>query len=460
MTESVTDQGPDEKLRLQVLDSLPTAVLVVDFAGTVIYTNAALARLAGVALEDGLETNMLKYVHADDVHWLADAFAHLGQGGDVVNEILERPWAPIKFRLVDAHGTIVPVEATGTGQLHMSGLEAVIYELRPAHEQDIFHRVLAGVASRGDAHEHLDLIVELIAASALDIDSAVVRWSIDGGCEVVTAATDELHRLLDQASHDDGLVCFSSATTTPLFTAVHNIDGTVGAALAGLGYQDAWHIDVVSGVGTWTYRILGFTTVHQVPARGVIDRLEQAAELASVVLLRAYSAEQLEYAALHDELTGLRNRSGLRALMDDRSQPFDELSVLFVDLDGFKEINDRHGHRQGDVILQMVATRLEGAIPEGSVVARLGGDEFAVLVTNHDIEGAAEIADTIRTSLARPFTSGDRQLTISASVGIAAVHVGHNVEVALAEADQAMYSAKRAGGNRVHLSGGAGAPPR
>lgn len=460
MTASFTDRGSDETLRLQVLDALPTAVVVVDFTGTVIYGNAALARLSGVTVEEGLDTNMLEYVHPDDEHWLAEAFVHLGRGGDAVSEIVERPWAPIKYRLIGADGTTIPVEATGTGQLHMNGIEAVIYELRPAHEQDIFHRVLAGVASSGDAHEHLDLIVELISASALDIDSAVVRWSIDGGCEIVTAASDELQEILHRAALDDGLGCFSEASQTPAFSAVHNIDGDVGAALAGLGYQDAWHIDVASGFGSWTYRVLGFTTVHQVPARGVIDRLEQAAELASVVLLRTHAEEQLAHAALHDELTGLRNRSGLRALMDDRSDRLDELSVLFVDLDGFKEINDRHGHRQGDSILQMVAVRLEGAAPDGSVVARLGGDEFAVLVTDHDIDGAAAIARTIAASLARPFTSGGRQLTISASVGIAAVQVGHNVEIALAEADQAMYSAKRAGGNRVHLSGGAEALPR
>ena len=460
MTASPNDQGPDATLRLQVLDALPTAVVVVDFTGTVIYGNAALARLTGVAIENGLDTNMLEYVHPDDVHWLADAFVHLGQGGEAVNEFVERPWAPINHRLIDAHGRTIPVEAIGTGQLHMNGLEAVIYELRPAHESDIFHRVLAGVASSGDAHEQLDLIVELISASALDIDSAVVRWGIDGHCEIVTEATDELHHLLDRAAADDGLHSFSAPSSTPVFTAVHNINEAIGTPLAELGYQDAWHIDVPSDVSTWTYRILGFTVVHQVPARGVVDRLEQAAELASVVLLRAHADEQLEHAALHDELTGLRNRSGLRAVMDQHGSRLDELSVLFVDLDGFKEINDRHGHRQGDSILQMVATRLEGAVPEGSVVARLGGDEFAVLVADHDADGAQDIASTIAASLARPFTTGDRQLTITASVGIAAVQVGHNVEMALAEADQAMYAAKRAGGNRVHVSSGAGAPRR
>ncbi|MFH1463888.1 MAG: diguanylate cyclase [Pseudomonadota bacterium] len=167
--------------------------------------------------------------------------------------------------------------------------------------------------------------------------------------------------------------------------------------------------------------------------------------------------EQLEYQATHDDLTGLPNRLLLR----DRLERFRELgrrystsfALLMMDLDGFKEVNDRHGHEAGDQLLAALGTRLRASLRSADTVSRLGGDEFAVLLSGPwNGGGAVQVAEKLLHFLERPFTVGGAPQHISASIGVAIFpeHDGPRQNL-LTHADQAMYAAKRAGGHRVVL---------
>jgi diguanylate cyclase (GGDEF)-like protein len=159
----------------------------------------------------------------------------------------------------------------------------------------------------------------------------------------------------------------------------------------------------------------------------------------------------LAHLALHDQLTGLPNR----ALLADRLRQSAHAShrkdshamLLYLDLDDFKAINDRFGHQAGDCLLQAVASRLSILVRGADTVARLGGDEFVVLVEEvDDPEGAAgSLAERIHLAMREPVTFGERQLHSSVSIGIAPVLPGSEPEVCLAQADAAMYQAKRGG---------------
>ncbi len=166
--------------------------------------------------------------------------------------------------------------------------------------------------------------------------------------------------------------------------------------------------------------------------------------------LRAERAN-LAHLALHDQLTGLSNRT----LLADRLRQSAHAShrkdsyamLLYLDLDNFKAINDRFGHQAGDCLLQAVASRLSTLVRGADTVARLGGDEFVVLVEElDDPEGAARsLAERIHLAMREPVTFGERQLHSSVSIGIAPVPPGSEPEVCLAQADAAMYQAKRGG---------------
>ncbi len=157
---------------------------------------------------------------------------------------------------------------------------------------------------------------------------------------------------------------------------------------------------------------------------------------------------RLNQQARRDALTGLANRSVLLERLDgltrttDREPP--RFAVLFVDLDGFKTVNDRCGHDAGDLVLQVVAMRLTASVREGDLVARLAGDEFVVVVESRDVaSGAAEIVSRIRRAIRRPSPFGDATISVQASVGQAMFpDDGTTPPGLIACADTRMYSVK------------------
>lgn len=163
-----------------------------------------------------------------------------------------------------------------------------------------------------------------------------------------------------------------------------------------------------------------------------------------------------EHEASHDTLTGLPNRRALFDLLPQamaratRTQTF--LALLFIDLDGFKQINDTQGHEAGDTVLRVVASRLHESIRQTDTPVRLGGDEFTVVVENLKIgSDAQDVAQKILIAIQQPITLGATTANISASIGIA-LHSPddtHTPDQLISRADAAMYGAKHAGKARI-----------
>ncbi|AEV84304.1 hypothetical protein ACWT_3281 [Actinoplanes sp. SE50] len=156
-------------------------------------------------------------------------------------------------------------------------------------------------------------------------------------------------------------------------------------------------------------------------------------------------------AAITDPLTGLRTRRFLREAMHRHAGP--DTWLLLLDLDHFKEINDRYGHTAGDDVLREVSQRLLAARRRGDVVARYGGEEFAILLPKTTVVEIAAMAEQIRQSVAgAPIATTGHSLRVTASIGGATWDDGHSLDELIAEADHALYAAKRAGRNRVMIA--------
>jgi diguanylate cyclase (GGDEF)-like protein/PAS domain S-box-containing protein len=170
--------------------------------------------------------------------------------------------------------------------------------------------------------------------------------------------------------------------------------------------------------------------------------------------------ERLAWEATHDALTGLWNRAGLmdrldQLLDDPAAQP---VAILFADLDGFKAINDQHGHGIGDEVLRVVAGRLVDSVRGSDLVGRLGGDEFVVLCPNLALEHAEATAQRIDASVADPIVLGGLTLRSGASTGTVTTTGGDAGEL-LEQADAAMYAVKRGRHTtRDTTTAGGGAP--
>lgn len=166
---------------------------------------------------------------------------------------------------------------------------------------------------------------------------------------------------------------------------------------------------------------------------------------------------QLEHVAHFDALTSLPNR----VLLADRIQQALtqslrralSVAVVYLDLDGFKAINDTHGHGQGDALLVALALRMKGALRDGDTLARIGGDEFVgVLVDLDCVEDAEPVLERLLNAAAAPVLLGESTLQVSASIGVTIYPQDDSeVDQLLRHADQAMYVAKQAGKNRYHL---------
>ncbi|WP_377269277.1 putative bifunctional diguanylate cyclase/phosphodiesterase [Peterkaempfera sp. SMS 1(5)a] len=163
---------------------------------------------------------------------------------------------------------------------------------------------------------------------------------------------------------------------------------------------------------------------------------------------------QLQHNAFHDALTDLPNRAlftdRIRGALSGVRGEGRTVAVLFLDLDGFKAVNDTAGHQAGDELLVRVARRLQEAVRAGDLVARLGGDEFAALIAGRlDEAHVRDIAERLRSVLSRPYRLADRELTVAASIGIAFAEPGSDPAALMRNADLAMYRAKSQGKDRV-----------
>lgn len=158
---------------------------------------------------------------------------------------------------------------------------------------------------------------------------------------------------------------------------------------------------------------------------------------------------ELEYRANHDSLTGLANRHHLRlklqSAIDHATRTDHGVALLYLDLDGFKFVNDRGGHDAGDQVLCEVAEPLQQGIRLGEVLARVGGDEFVALLPGcRDADAAESVAATLRARLAHPFKSPHGMFQLEASIGTACFPTdGADADTLLTHADHAMYVAKR-----------------
>ncbi len=191
---------------------------------------------------------------------------------------------------------------------------------------------------------------------------------------------------------------------------------------------------------------------HDYLTYGSLDRLDEA--LANA-LERHRATERVAHLAHHDSLTGLPNRvlfeQRLQASVSRATRKREQLAVLYIDLDDFKPINDRHGHDAGDRVLQAVAKRLLATVRDYDTPARLGGDEFAVVLNSleHSHE-ASTVAGRLHAALTQPVDIGETTVPIGCSIGIAVFpEAGATPQSLLAEADRAMYRVKRTGRNRV-----------
>jgi diguanylate cyclase (GGDEF)-like protein/PAS domain S-box-containing protein len=221
------------------------------------------------------------------------------------------------------------------------------------------------------------------------------------------------------------------------------------AALSGLAHQDVtFQLWVDAEHARWVHaRFSGLRT--STGRNGWVAALED-------ITSRRAAEHALSFQATHDALTGLPDRLLLRDRLEQGVARLDRhdatLGVLFIDLDGFKGVNDDHGHAIGDTVLVELAGRIAHAVRPGDTAARVGGDEFVVVADDVDEARSIAIAERVAAAVAAPVELDGAHITLGASIGVTLAGPGESVDDILNRADQAMYRAKRRPGDKIEVA--------
>lgn len=379
-------------------------IAVLDDRGRLLFANQALVRLLHHDLADVLGQPIFDYVHPDDVDEAARAFAQtLDHEGLAV---------PIAVRLRTAGGEWRYLEAAGNNRLHDPTIAGVVVNARDITDRVVAQQLLldeTGMLERIAADEDTSTLLRDIAAmAALGADRCEIGfrlWHPD--FEI------DLRPRLDDAE----------AQQLPI-----TLDG----------------VEVGAMVVAWPAR-------HGPEALDPA-RVDGACHLTAMLLQREAAKARLLHQALHDPVTGLGNRVWFVTHCGAVPPGQVGTTVLTIDVDRFRLINDGLGHDIGDAVLRTLASRISEALEPGEVLARFGGDEFGVLVrpsTSRATQLAARLLDVGRA----PIVVDRHELRITVSIGVAPSGPGDSVEDLLSASGAALGLAKQAGGNTVVHSG-------
>jgi diguanylate cyclase (GGDEF)-like protein/PAS domain S-box-containing protein len=328
--------------------------------------------------------------------------------------VIYRPDGSVRYTLADY---IPDKDATGT----VKGFFALVTNITRLREADAAIRLSAGV-------------FEAATDGIMVTDTAFNFVSVNPAFSTLTGySAEEVSgqnaRILRSGHHDDAF-----------FEALHQT----------LKTDRAWKGEV------WNKRKNGTIYLQQMSISAICDVGGSVLQYVGVFsdITERWDKEQLvRHMALHDGLTGLPNRTLLmerlgQLIAMSRREPR-RIALMFLDLDGFKKVNDTLGHAMGDEVLKTVATRLSGLLRNSDTVARLGGDEFVVLLDNpENSERIAQIGTRVIAVLNEPMRFDDVEAHVGSSIGIAVFLDGaDSAEALLKRADGAMYAAKAAGKN-------------
>lgn len=411
----------DEKFSA-LIERSSDAVLILSASEVITYASPAIERLSGYRPDQTVGFDLevlLSNVHPDDRAWI--------QSGIRGIQLEHAARGDFDYRQIHRDGQVKYISASVTNYLNVEGIAGLVFNMRDVSEAKLLE---TRVETQND---------ELKA--------------------VLAAFPDLLHQITSQ-----GMVvkCLTPATSEFLETTQ-----VVGESIRATMAEDsgAEFEKVVSRVSSLsrseTVEFSAFNSAlsseRSIEAR--VSPLPNGDVLAS---FRDVSAErelqlQLLHQASHDDLTGLPNRTLLTdalglAIKKAGSKKLG-VGVLFLDLDGFKGVNDRFGHQSGDGLLIEVALRLRAVVRPQDTVARIGGDEFVIVCASLRHHHEAEVlADRICLSMGLPFEVEGQEVLISTSIGIAfADDSVTGVEALIARADAAMYSAKELGKGRAEV---------
>lgn len=430
-----------------VMDLLLDAICIVDLQGNFVYVSAAGERIFGYAPQEMVGRNMMEFIHPEDRERTQQAAEQVVSGkplpyfenryvrkdGQIVHIMWSARWS-------EADQMRVAVARDISERKRAEALQAALYAISEAVHAaeglpDLFrqiHQITAGLLPAADF---------TVALYDRKRDELSFPYHANEHSRKPATQQADIKKLCADLIHDGQARLFQTEVTQAntgtcggLGVPLKSGEGIIGALLV-----------MSSGSGT---------QYHQQD----IELLQFISSQIATAIERKQLQMALQHSARYDTLTELPNRELLHERVLNAlcvaERNHTPLALLYLDLDRFKEVNDSLGHQVGDLLLQEAARRLSKCVRKSDSVGRLGGDEFMVLLNNTPrADVALLVAEKIRAALNQPFDLDGHRVHISPSIGISLYPThGSDCKQLILYADEAMYDAKKRGGNQCRLT--------
>ena len=416
-----------EMPRLSVSDNLFSALIqnstdiitVLNPQGIVLYESPSVQKITGFFPEELVNKNIFEFIHPQDAESVLQSFSAL----------LEYPnqAGHSEFRFLKKTGDWCHLEVVGTNLLNDPQVHGIVINSRDITERKIFQQALA--KSEAKFRSLIDNSSDLIFIIAAEGDISFINRPISDAFGYRMRRLSAL-RMLSLVHHED----IDELTSQWDEMKSGRID-LFRMEVRFKNVNQAWNV----------YELTCINLLEDLSVQGILVNARDVTQ-------RKNTEEKLKFLALNDPLTSLANRTYFSQCIENQFQrrlrePDYLFSLIFLDLDHFKMVNDGLGHAAGDQLLQQIAKRLTTCVRSLDIVARLGGDEFAILLADvSSIEQVIRVADRIRKVLKTPFVLEGKEVFSSASMGIAlSTPETRNPDELLRDADTALYRAKENG---------------
>ena len=438
-----------------VLDASRTVTVVISGDGIVRFASRGIQDILGYTSAWTEGRSILEYVHPEDVSRVVESLT-------LADDHHEIRYVPMKFRIKDAEDNWIDLDVLSANKLYDADVEGIVLNFQTSETRATYTEPVAAMANNAPHTEVMRLIsqgigrggqvrrpsffVPINAADDSDIICSAPEHPI---CDALRPTIFELFvsNKLDKAQVAQAAELYSVNLSELSNEQVRLMErwGIAGLRFGAVSPNDAAE-EVSDFLVSLDYAMPNHLWMDGIWSPAGIAQWQELMQLAGIAIAQERNRKELQYAASHDTLTGLFNRGEFNAqleLMGDLKNA----SVLFIDLDDFKTINDNYGHSTGDLALYTIAERIRSVLPHEALACRMGGDEF-VLVTPGTIDNES-LANELLRLFEAPFTEEFGGLRVSASIGVTRIRTGETAEEATRRADSALLQAKQSGKHRL-----------
>jgi diguanylate cyclase (GGDEF)-like protein/PAS domain S-box-containing protein len=455
------DEPRVDRMCRAIVETSTLIYYVVDADGRIIYANPASEHLLGYSSGEILGMAATELIHPEDLDIALAALSQIVETGDGHR----RKAPPMAMRITNRSGGVTYFDVGAVDRLTDPDVLGVIIRGRPMNGQQLLDQALESLVASSPLEEVLSYVQAGLTADlpgsgvaiAYDWDGHQFASAVGGGPAMVTDGTEHATGLpWLEAIAQRAIVIHPDLTQLP---------GAVRSEAKAAGWQACWASPaIVPEDETLRACLVVWREVEGQPWVSQRVSLDRATQLTALALTRRHHETRLVHAAHHDDLTGVANRAKFFEYLEHVTAAGDHsAAVLYIDLDGFKQVNDRLGHAVGDEVLKVVTDRISAHLRPGDLLARLGGDEFAVVCTGLDSPVEAEtVAQRLVAAIDEPAHIDGSEVRVGLSIGVALASrdiatetpggVSAAVKRLVEAADAALYEAKQSGKGRYRVA--------